>query len=855
MAKFMSIGIDHGTTNSALAVMGAKGPSVLKPDGVEEIMPSVVYMTRSGRLLVGKRAYQALYTNSRDEGVAFNRYKTRIGQDDRYSFPNGEVKTGADLGALVIGELLNAYYEESGERATSAVVTVPANFQQSDCDATVEAARKAGLKEFHLLQEPIAAALAYGFSAANRNGTLVVFDFGGGTLDISLVFMRGGELFVPPEGHAGDNNLGGGKFDKELIAYTLKQLAIQGYNLQGFGPGSNKYLQAYQRLMLAVELAKIELSHKAVAEVEALGLCDDENGKQVDVSVRITRKEFEELIKADVERAVHLCESLISSNGLRNDQINSIILVGGPSKTPYLQQKLRERLKISLSSNIDPMTAVAQGAAIFAALQEVAEDQGTPQSTAGLKPRLSYQHNSEVNSAVVVVDVDIPEDVELPLTVEVRSQRRTWEETLDATGSAELTLELQESETPHLNEFVTTIRDRNRRELVRLAEPEIWYPYSTGTLRLANSLRVSLRDDSTFVILAKGKELPTKGVQEFVTAKELKRGSTEDLLKIPIVEGVALPDGTEAEKAKHCIHVGTLTIAGNDEQLTKDLPAGSPIEVTIKVNQSREVTAIAFVPWLDAEFEATFARGKDSVDVDTLSKRVEAVKERLARVKRLNEREPNEAVQTGLTQFENEQTVTAIGTEIERANGGDLESLSRAQHRLIQLEGMLERFNNLQRGIDALDRIEKLQSSTDGEEASQVRELGEALQAARSSGDAEQLESLRGRLAGLETQIHEMPVLQLCIDWLAFPDRFNGTQEKLDAFRKAEKLAVAALAKQKSGGTFTPAELKEMTEAHDNLMRQWDDLPKWRQKYFEEQGNTQGRPTDMRLSDLAARRS
>ncbi len=180
-----------GVTHSSIAVMEATGPRVIKADGKSDVMPSAVYYSHRGRLLVGQAAANAILRASED-GIGYTGFRTRMGHDDRYEFPGGKVLTVPEVAGIVIGKLLQAYRDEGYPDYKAAVITVPAKFEQPACTATMEAARHAGLLHTQLLMEPVAAALAYGFQAEDKNAKWMIFDLAGGTLVISLVVVQDG---------------------------------------------------------------------------------------------------------------------------------------------------------------------------------------------------------------------------------------------------------------------------------------------------------------------------------------------------------------------------------------------------------------------------------------------------------------------------------------------------------------------------------------------------------------------------------------------------------------------------------------------------------------------------------------
>ena len=498
-SDIVSCGIDHGTTNSSIAVMDGDKPRVIKPNGVDPIMPSAVYIDKRGRLLVGRPAFDAIFLNDEAEGNGYTRYKLRIGQDDRYDFTAArKVMSAQELGAAVIGELLRAYRDDMKHEPKACVITVPAKFEDSACNGTREAARLAGLSYFPLLQEPIAAALAYGFTAEDRHAQWMVFDLGGGTLDVSLVIVRNGKPEVPEEGHAGDTRLGGSKFDRELLDHVLRELS-KTYALRRLTEKN----PTWNRLLLAVERAKIELSRREQSVVELEGEpFKDDNGRSVKVEVAITRAHYERLIAPDVEKAVHICQMLLGRNRLASRDITRLILIGGPTKTPYIQRMLAERLGIQLDTTIDPMTAVAEGAALYATTMEIPDALRdtlavpVPSEKGGAAIELSYERKSRIPTIAIAGRVNGEALAAGGVTVETRRSDGGFSSgrlPVDEAGIFSMDVMLVDSGKPHLSRFTTVAFDRSGRQLCAVDEPEIWYPFPEGRTRLANSLRIAVK--------------------------------------------------------------------------------------------------------------------------------------------------------------------------------------------------------------------------------------------------------------------------------------------------------------------------------------------------------------------------
>ena len=859
--QYVAAAIDHGTTNSSIAVMDSDTPRVIKPNGVDEVMPSAVYIDKRGRRLVGQPALQAMLINPHEEGNGYTGYKLRIGQDDRYEFAAaGKVVTAPELGAVVMGRLLEAYREEMEQELKACVITVPAKFEQSACDGTREAARLAGLLYYPLLQEPIAAALAYGFAATDERAHWMVFDLGGGTLDVSLVIVRQGQMVVPQEGHAGDNRLGGRKFDRELFDYVRQELA-KTYALDEFAENHPAYSTAWGRLMLAVERAKIALSRREEAVVDIDGvLCTDAKGKEVRVEVPITRTLYEKLITPDVEKAVHVCNTLLRMNRLAASDIDRLILIGGPTKTPYIQRLLTERLNIALETSLDPMTAVAQGAALYATTVEIPQGVRTnlsvPEPAPGLFTlTLKYDRKSHLPTHNVLGKVEGHRDSQEALMVEIRRADGLWasgRHPVDASGMFSVDVMLLDQSQPRLSRFTTTVFDGTGHAATAVDEPAIWYPFPDGKPRLANSLLVALRGNQTDMLIKQGADLPARSPRKtYYAAKAIRQGSSEDILRIPILEAVTHLLGGEDAHADCNVHVGTLVIEGSNQQLTRDLPQGAEIDLTIYQDESREIRAVAYVPLLAEEFEAQFEPEAFQETFAAVNERFEGLSTALRQNEELQRKKPLPEIAEAMETMHRLSVVDSITTDITRAREGERDALYRAYRRMLELAGALNQMRRRQTSMRILDVLEQLQDIVQDADSQDLAHIRQDYEAADGANDESELEQIEARLDSLNRRVRLLPVWDLYLDVNAFPKNFRGTPEQLVAFTEAETLLFKEiLPVMNRGGEASPRRLEEAMHAHARLLRTWPELPHWRQKKQEEWAAERKHMGNLDISDI-----
>lgn len=347
------VGIDLGTTNSVVAIVIDGQPRVLEEAG-EKLLPSVVGINPQGQLVTGVIAQNQLAAFP-DRTVAS--IKRRMGRMD--PVPLGDQTfTPPEISAMILRRLRDRASRAIGQPVNRAVITVPAFFDENRRQATREAAALAGLSVERIINEPTAATLVYHVGSQDRK-QIAVYDFGGGTFDVSIVRMEGGVIEVLSS--RGDVRLGGDDLDEVLANYVADQFqAEQGLDLR-------ESPQARYRLWQACERAKRRLSTEETAQI-AEEFIAEKNGEPVHLTATVTREEFEELIEPFVARTIQSLDEALREAGLTIHQIDDLVLVGGSTRIPLVEERLREEFLREPSRAVDPDLAVALGAAVQAAM-------------------------------------------------------------------------------------------------------------------------------------------------------------------------------------------------------------------------------------------------------------------------------------------------------------------------------------------------------------------------------------------------------------------------------------------------------------------------------------------------------
>ena len=350
MAK--TIGIDLGTTNSVVAVMEGGKPTVIANAEGMRTTPSIVGFSKTGERLVGQLAKRQAILNP-DKTIAS--IKRHMGEDYKKNI-DGKDYTPQEISAMILRKLADDASAYLGEKVTSAVITVPAYFNDAQRQATKDAGKIAGLDVLRIVNEPTAAALAYGLEK-DKSEKVLVFDLGGGTFDVSILDIGDGVHEVLST--SGDTHLGGDDFDKKIIDWICAEFKKQ----EGMDLTNDK--QAMQRIKEAAEKAKCELSSVVETTINLPYITADANGpKHLELS--LTRAKFEELSHDLLERCKKPVEQALSDAGLSKNDINEVVLVGGSTRIPAVQQLVKEYTGKEPNQSVNPDEVVAVGAAVQA---------------------------------------------------------------------------------------------------------------------------------------------------------------------------------------------------------------------------------------------------------------------------------------------------------------------------------------------------------------------------------------------------------------------------------------------------------------------------------------------------------
>jgi molecular chaperone DnaK len=630
-------------------------------EGVE-FTPSAVCFNKANSLVVGREAKDRYELDPDNAAIEFKR---DMGSDTEFQFArSGRRMRPEDLSAEVLKSLCGDVQRSTGEIVTAAVITVPADFDLPQNKATKQAAQLAGIKHAMLMTEPVAAAQAYSFESQDDKMFWLVYDFGGGTFDTSIIQVRDGLIQVV--GHGGDNQLGGKNIDWAIVEQIFIPKLLKTHSLTDLKRGNPNRRGAMAKLKIAAEQAKIRLSSPTATatEIQIDYLCNDDRGEPIDFECDLKRSELEPLAAPFIRRTINFCKDVISGQRLTPANIGKLILVGGPTMMPYLRQMLedpKEGLGIRLEFSVDPMTVVARGAAIFAASQHLApDDEAIVLPTVGqfaIKldyPAVTPDLDPEVAGTVIASEGAANDFSGYTIEFHNRSIQPPWRSGKIGLGPNGTFLTNVSAEKGRENIFEIELRDPTG--ATQVLNPSSMSIVVKGAGVIADpthshSLGIALANNELLLFYEKDMPLPFSKRKDFRTVVALKKGESGQFLRVPLFEG-------EKIRANRNRGVGVLKIPA--ERIVRDVPAGSTIEITVQIDKSMQVRTKAFLPILDDEFEEVMQLVSVTPSAKDLMDEFLKAKERLKGLRENAEATADSEAQGGLRRIDGECMIPEI---------------------------------------------------------------------------------------------------------------------------------------------------------------------------------------------------
>ncbi|GAA4509313.1 hypothetical protein GCM10023191_070370 [Actinoallomurus oryzae] len=779
----IDFGIDLGTTNSAIAVMNGVDAEIIKNNDSHETTPSTLWIDRRNRLHVGRAAKERSEEDPANTCVEF---KLRMGTTGRPKTfeASGRSMEPVEMSAEVLRSLKSDVAQRLEHDLQAAVITVPAAFELAACDATRRAAELAGLRHAPLLQEPSAAALAYGFQSQADNVFWLVYDFGGGTFDAAVVNVRDGEFTIV--NHRGDNFLGGKLIDWKIVEELLIPEVVRKHGISDFHRATPRWIGAISKLKHAAEVAKIQLSQAHTAEM-TLDLKSGD-GQEFEFDYDLTRADVERFAEPFIVRSVNHCRQALQESGLGPADIEKVLLVGGPTLSPYLRERLadpHEGLGIPIDHSQDPITVVARGAAIFAGSKRLDTVLPPPAPTAGTcAVELEYSPTGPdiepfVGGRVTGADT-------AGWSVEFVNQAVRWRSgkiALTADGAFTTTLW---AERGRANTFLIELTDAAGAR--RQATPDR-LTYTIGLVDtqppLTQAIGVGLENNEVEWLFTRGTSLPARRKVALRTTVAISRGENKGILRIPVLEG-------EHDRADRNRRAGRLEV--EPSQVRRDVPEGSEVDLTLVIDESRIIVARAYVPLLDEEFEHVINLQTVTVPEQAdLARDAKAEKHRLETARRRVEETDDPRAAEILRRIDEEQIVQDVSAMVEAA-GVDPDAATTCGKRLLdlkaaidELEAALEWPQLVQESRDLMPALRDFVMAQGNESHRRSLATGEA--AVREAIAAHDANLLRQRLDDLHRLASEVLDDSGELPFLVFEDLKPQQPEMRDPAEAAQLIA------------------------------------------------------------------
>jgi len=634
-------GIDLGTTNSAIARMENGEATIKKTDRQIDTMPSCISINKKKAIQVGESAFnnlkreklKAMKNWQEDSANAFIEFKRTMGSDKSYSSSNlNRELSSEELSAEVLKTLKSFVTDEN---VNSIVITVPAAFKNNQKEATREAAKLAGFDHIELLQEPVAASMAYGLDSDKKDGFWLVFDFGGGTFDAALLKVEEGIMKVIDT--EGDNYLGGKNLDFAIVDEIILPYIQENFAIDSILGDDSKKQILRNAMKFYAEETKIKLSfnetHNILSDLGDIPGEDDE-GEEFELDITVTQTDISNALSPVFQKAIDVSKNLLERNNLKGSSLDSLILVGGPTFSPVLRKMLETQI-CKPDTSVDPMTVVSKGAALYASTVDVSEEV-REQTRDKTKIQLEIANESSTVETEEFVPIKILADKtegEIPEKVFAEIERKgdgiQW-----SSGKIEINT-IGEIFEIQLNEGKTNIFDvvlYDARGDVLESEPSnfsVIQGSKIGSATLAYHFGIDLKDKSTGKIrfktvkgLEKNMSIPAVGtLNDLKTQKQIRPGMDSDEIKIPLYEGEYGSDGT---RAIYNEHVSTVKITGAD--LPSLLPENSSVDITVNIDRSEKITLNVYFPYLDFTYVTDAVTFKESVETEWLENEIRKAK-------------------------------------------------------------------------------------------------------------------------------------------------------------------------------------------------------------------------------------
>jgi molecular chaperone DnaK len=636
------VGIDLGTTNSAICTYDGEGVRIYKSPEQNDVTPSAIFIDRRGNKYLGKRAYDNAAKNPQN---AATKFKRMMGTSTPIKLPAVNITMTPEECSAEILRVCFGYLPEEirNNPDTGTVITVPAAFNQMQKDATMAAAESAGLGKVALMQEPVAAVMSV-MRQRKGDGVFLVYDLGGGTLDIAIAESVSGRVSLLA--HGGIAMCGGTDFDRIILDNVVKPWLFDNFDLPDDLTVNPKYLPLIRVALWAAEKAKIELSGKEEAIISAseseLGVAD-EAGNEIYIDIPFARAKLDELVSEKVNDSIQATRDTLEKAGLTPNDVERMVFVGGPTHYKPLRDKVSFELGIAASTDVNPMTAVAEGAAVFAeSIDWASQSRGRKNSRgtigSGGKLDISFNYHARTPDVRAKIAAKIGGSIQQGVEFQVDSLDTGWSSgrvKLANGAMVEVTLSK-----PGENVFKIFVFDAGG-GAINIGESKIVITRTAATIDAipaSSSIGIEVvekgRRELEYLV-HDGDPLPVKGKLTFKAAESLRAGANNSIR-------ISLWEGEIKEPVTDNSFIGTLNIKGTDFD-DGVIKQGDELIVEFEVLDSGQVELAVSVPSIggmfrgdrnfysrqDGQRDFSDASNQIAEEVDSLKNRINTISEKV----------------------------------------------------------------------------------------------------------------------------------------------------------------------------------------------------------------------------------
>jgi molecular chaperone DnaK len=784
MSHTITIGIDLGTTNSAIAIHNNGKYEIVKNPEWMEYTPSVFWYNKGWNMQIGQKAFKQLFDLSDDE--SFANYSAEIKRlmwtTEKIEFPRGKVTMSAEeISAEILKSLKESVIKKYPDFYVGwVVITVPAYFDTIQKEATKLAGELAGFEYTVLLQEPIAAAVAYWFE--NKiNENWLVYDLGGGTFDVAIISSQDGVLTI--KWHGWDNFLWGKDFDEAIVDTFIVPELKSKFDFDSLDRGNTDSKPLYNRLKSLAESAKKELSDASKIQIVIEDI-QDESGQDVFLEIPLSREKFESIIEKMVDSSLQICKDAVRESGLSSSDISRIILVWGSTQSPYIRKRLEQDLKIKVDASVDPLTVVAKWACIFGGSQVIPESAKKIKKSEkvwSVELQLNYEAMTSETDTMVTGSV-IGNDANSELSIQIQSEDGLYSGNKIKLKNGKFydTVVIGENKT---NTYFIYLTDAEWNIIP--TNPEMFHithwlsiagtpiTHSVGISLNKKTLMSNQAEEYMDIVFPRGSILPLKKTLTYRTSRSLKKWDKENTLPIKIYEG-------ESEKSDRNTQICGVIVSGED--IPYNLPEGTEVNITVELDISGEVKISAYFPSIDLHKSWKSLRTTGDQEVYTpeiLQKKIQKEKKRVLELNEHISSDKKNEMETEMDHLDNQASSTDTDT-LRKTH----QKIKELQNTIDALEKSTEWDKTKNEYKEALDRAqENYKLSEHPLEYKQVQALKEAGDVALAWWNIGKLKTVTEELAAMNVQN-----LVNSSDWMKalLGHLYNERHKSTDPVRSAE---------------------------------------------------------------------